>query len=595
LSLTPTAQADLKLVNDLPNSSSEASLRLGIVTPLASEEETIDSFLDAVLKHLDSNDRIFCVLDKACKDKTKEKIDAYHSQKDARVILIWAPENRSVVDAYFRGYRAAYEAGCQWILEMDGGFSHSPDIIPQFIEKMKTGVDFAAGSRFMSGGSYSGDLSRHLISRGGTFLANLLLGTRMKDMTSGFECFSRRAMRLVLDRGTKSRGHFFQTEIKFMLRSWNWMEVPIHYKNPSKSVGTNSLKDAFRNLWALFKKADAPAAEAEKKVSCVITTIQRPTDCVKKLGEVLSQSSSSLIVIGDKKGPADFDQKDSQFFSLTQQQDLKFELAKILPVAHYARKNIGYLLAAKKGAPCIYETDDDNMPNEEFKLRSLVVEAESISPRHWVNVYRAFSEQLIWPRGFPLECITAKETFSNIRSGMTVTEICPIQQGLADLSPDVDAVWRLTMDREFSFDKAKSAWLAPGSWCPFNSQTTWWWPVAYPLMYLPSYCSFRMTDIWRSFIAQRCLWELGRGLVFHSPEVVQERNIHILLKDFEGEVPGYTQNESIVRCLENLQLKGGPENVLSNLIKCYEAMIAAGYFPQKEMELVQAWAKDLTN
>ena len=79
---------------------------------------------------------------------------------------------------------------------------------------------------------------------------------------------------------------------------------------------------------------------------------------------------------------------------------------------------------------------------------------------------------------------------------------------------------------------ATEVWLGPETWCPFNSQSTWWFPVAYPLMYLPSRVSFRMTDIWRGFVAQRCLWELGKGIVFHAAEVVQRRNPHALLRDF---------------------------------------------------------------
>jgi dolichol-phosphate mannosyltransferase len=134
---------------------------------------------------------------------------------------------------------------------MDGGFSHPPAHIPRFIEAMEREADFAAGSRFSPGGSYSGRRSRYLISRGGTILANLLLGTRMRDMTSGFECFTRRALEEVVSRGVRSRGHFFQTEIRYMLRGWNWVEIPIRYRNPSRSVGRASLFEAFRILWAL--------------------------------------------------------------------------------------------------------------------------------------------------------------------------------------------------------------------------------------------------------------------------------------------------------------------------------------------------------
>ncbi|MBN8555145.1 MAG: DUF288 domain-containing protein [Deltaproteobacteria bacterium] len=565
--------------------------RIGVVTPLANEESTIDSFLDRVLAQLGPNDRIFCVLDKACKDKTVEKIKSYHQTKDDRAVLVWAPENRSVVDAYFRGYKEAYEAGCDWILEMDGGLSHLPEEIPNFLNAMKEDVDFIAGSRFMKGGSYSGPFSRHFISRGGTFLANLILKTRMRDMTSGFECFSRRAMQMILRKGTKSRSHFFQTEIKHMLHSWKWKEVPINYKNPSKGLGSSSLKDAFKNLWHLYKQT--PVSMTEEKVTCVVTTIQQPTKSIKKLASSLEKSKSSLLIIGDKKGPSSFDQKGADVFSLAKQNELSFTLAKTLPVGHYARKNLGYLLAIQQKAKCIYETDDDNMPNDHWKLRSMTVKAQAAKPRTWMNVYRVFSNELIWPRGFPLEEIREEKSFAHNQNTPEVLVDCPIQQGLADLSPDVDAIWRLALDNEFYFDRKPSLWLAPGTWCPFNSQTTWWWPVAYPLMYLPSHCTFRMTDIWRSFIAQRCLWELGYGMVFHSAEVIQERNEHRLLSDFAGEVSGYLQNEIIIQTLNKLKLKSGAEMVSENLISCYEALVKSGHFPQDEMELVKAWTEDL--
>jgi dolichol-phosphate mannosyltransferase len=159
-----------------------------------------------------------------------------------------------VVDAYFRGYEEAIELGCEWILEMDGGFSHRPEEIPRFVEAMERGFDFAAGSRFIKGGSHHGSLRRYLVSRGGSLLTNCLLGTRMRDMTSGFECFTRAALRFVVDRGVRSRAHFFQTEIRAMLASWNWVEIPITYTNPSNSVGKAQIADAMRCLWALSRE-----------------------------------------------------------------------------------------------------------------------------------------------------------------------------------------------------------------------------------------------------------------------------------------------------------------------------------------------------
>jgi hypothetical protein len=164
---------------------------------------------------------------------------------------------------------------------------------------------------------------------------------------------------------------------------------------------------------------------------------------------------------------------------------------------------------------------------------------------------------------------------------------------LVDGSPDVDAIWRLVLDKPFRFQPGASVALMSGVWCPFNSQSTWWWPEAYPLMYLPSFCTFRMTDIWRSFVAQRCLWALGGAVIFHASEVVQRRNAHNLLKDFQDEVPGYLANDQIVRLLEDQPLEPGTEAVGANLLRCYEALIKRGILPQKERPLVKAWRGDL--
>ncbi len=224
--------------------------KLGIVVPLANERAAVDALLRGVLCHLDGGDALYCVLDGVSQDGTRERV-AHWERQDARVRLVWAPENRCVVDAYFAGYRAALDGDCEWILEMDGGLSHRPEEIPRFLRSMRSGVDFAAGSRFVAGGSYRGSKRRYALSRGGTMLANVLLGTRMHDMTGGFECFSRGALEHVVARGVHARAHFFQTEIRHMLHDWSWVEVPISYRDPSPRVGSASILEALRILWQL--------------------------------------------------------------------------------------------------------------------------------------------------------------------------------------------------------------------------------------------------------------------------------------------------------------------------------------------------------
>jgi dolichol-phosphate mannosyltransferase len=230
---------------------------------MANERETAERFVREVLAACAPYEfgqvTFFAVLDRVSRDGTVELLRGLAGELP-QLRVVWAPENRSVVDAYLRGYREALDAGCDWVLEIDAGYSHQPSDIPAFFEKMLEGHDCVFGTRFRLGGRITeSSFKRRLISRGGTLLANLMLGTRLSDMTSGFELFSRAALQEVLERGVNSRGHFFQTEIKAHCHGLRVAEVPIHYRAASDSVNNNVLKDALRNLWRLFRARVAEA------------------------------------------------------------------------------------------------------------------------------------------------------------------------------------------------------------------------------------------------------------------------------------------------------------------------------------------------
>lgn len=321
----------------------------------------------------------------------------------------------------------------------------------------------------------------------------------------------------------------------------------------------------------------------------VVTTIHPPTPSVRRLAERLARAGAETIVVGDRKGPRAYDVPGTRLLSFEDQLAGPFALARLLPAGHYARKNVGYLHAMASGAACVYETDDDNHPAEGWAPRSRRVVASPVAAAGWLNAYAEFSDELIWPRGFPLDLVRRGPPATR---GAPAAADAPIQQGLADVAPDVDAIWRLVLDRPFRFERRPSILLEPGTWCPFNSQSTWWWAPAFRLMYLPSHCSFRMTDIWRSFVAQRCLWELGSGVAFHAAEVEQDRNAHDLMRDFEDEVVGYRTNRRIAEQLAALRLAPGPSAVGDNLLRCYEALAANGHVAADELALVRAWNED---
>ena len=228
---------------------------LAIVCPMANESSNAIDFVKQVLGFCADFRKVefFTVLDRVSTDGTLDLLKKY-AAGDARLKPVWAPENRSVVDAYLRGYREAIASGADWILEIDAGFSHRPADLPPFFEAMAEGYDCVFATRFAKGGKIEGSSrKRELISWGGTFLTNLLLRTKLSDMTSGFQLFKKEILERILDKGIFSRGPFFQTEMKAYCFQMNFTEIPITYSMASHSVGTGTIMDSLRQLWRLFR------------------------------------------------------------------------------------------------------------------------------------------------------------------------------------------------------------------------------------------------------------------------------------------------------------------------------------------------------
>ncbi|MGJ8668575.1 MAG: hypothetical protein ACSHXK_03705, partial [Oceanococcus sp.] len=243
----------------------------------------------------------------------------------------------------------------------------------------------------------------------------------------------------------------------------------------------------------------------------VVTTINEPVPIMKNLAKAASKANVPFFVIGDAKSPASYLLPAAEFFSLEIQHKRFGAFSQMLPTGHYVRKNLGYLAALETGAQWIVETDDDNDPLPGFltppsaRLNARTLKAGAA----WVNAYDFFGpSQSVWPRGLPLDEIQGGQIQSEQQEKREVD--AKIIQGLADENPDVDAVYRLTRPLPVHFDlDAEPLALSANQWCPFNSQNTWFHRDVATLLYLPAYCSFRMTDIWRSFIAQRCLWAVN--------------------------------------------------------------------------------------
>ncbi|MDP4623692.1 MAG: glycosyltransferase [Akkermansiaceae bacterium] len=220
------------------------------VVPLANEENDLGEFISVLVKAMDETGggKAYLIVDKVSKDRTLE-ICREISAREPRIATEWIPGNRHIVDAYLNGFKAALAGGHEIIIEMDGGLSHDPRAIPAFLRALNEGNDCAFGSRYINGGSMvDSPFSRRFLSKGGTLLAKVLLGSQLSDMTSGYQGFRRDVLQKIVDHPLRSRAHFYQTELRHLLRNQKLIEVPIHYRAPSPSVSKGAIRNSISVL-----------------------------------------------------------------------------------------------------------------------------------------------------------------------------------------------------------------------------------------------------------------------------------------------------------------------------------------------------------
>lgn len=352
----------------------------------------------------------------------------------------------------------------------------------------------------------------------------------------------------------------------------------------------------------------------------IVTSINEVTPAVKAFAAL---PGWQVLVVGDSITPADYAWEGVVFLSLETQTRLGYETVNHLPVGVYPRKNVGYVYAIAHGAELIYETDDDNAPTNEGdgvtvnpKMPSngkawpqlLPKKAEPTTsgrdPFHdpssefdWlaVNPYAYFETDHLWPRGFPLSKIVDYSDYK-VEQDTSTGYPATVQSYLADLDPDVDALWRLTQgDRigTIRFSREKEPVVLPrGVYCSHNAQNTIWYHESFWAMLLPITVTFRVTDIWRAYWGQRMMWDLGQRLMFAAPTVDQVRNPHSYLSDMREEEDLYRQTEDFLTFLNSWT---SPSTDLPQRLKDLgRDMVAGGFLGPADEELMNAWVDDLT-
>ena len=163
--------------------------------------------------------------------------------------------------------------------------------------------------------------------------------------------------------------------------------------------------------------------------------------------------------------------------------------------------------------------------------------------------------------------------------------------------PDVDAIFRLTKTMEhrkinITFDESSPSIQYPiFRMAPYNSQSTFFHYRAFWSLYLPTSVSFRLTDIWRSYWAQRLLWLLDDTVTFLGPNAHQIRNAHSYLKDFEEEKDMYSQTEALVDFLFKWRCQ--KSKFFECVVDLSQQMADQKFWHEDEVLKIQHWLNDL--
>ena len=223
-----------------------------LVLPTYNEVDNIDPFVRAVLPQLAgaAPDHHLLIVDDNSPDGTGAVADKLAAEFDV-VEVLHRPAKQGLGRAYLAGFRRVLDSGAELVLQMDADFSHDPADVPRLI-KGASSADLVLGSRYVRGGGVSDwGLLRRVLSRGGCWYAQHILGVEVNDLTGGFKCFNRRVLEGIKLDNVHADGYGFQIELTYcaLKAGFSVVEVPITFRE--RQVGTSKMSPriALEAVW----------------------------------------------------------------------------------------------------------------------------------------------------------------------------------------------------------------------------------------------------------------------------------------------------------------------------------------------------------
>lgn len=235
-----------------------ADRRLGhgalIVTPTYDERYNLPLFVRATLEVAPAANIL--VVDDASPDGTGQVADELAAE-DPRIRVMHRPGKLGLGTAYVQAFERGLSEGYTHFFEMDADLSHDPNYLPAFFEAFERGADVVVGSRNIPGGGVEGwGLGRHVLSKGGSLYSRMILGVGVKDLTTGYKAFTRRALEVIDLPSVRSNGYSFQIETTYraLLRGLSVVEVPIVFvdrRAGESKMSRRIFAEAISMVWKL--------------------------------------------------------------------------------------------------------------------------------------------------------------------------------------------------------------------------------------------------------------------------------------------------------------------------------------------------------
>jgi dolichol-phosphate mannosyltransferase len=225
-----------------------------IVIPTYDEAANVDAIVRAALRSLaeaSPDGYGVLIVDDNSPDGTGEIADRLATELEA-VRVLHRPGKQGLGAAYLAGFAEVLSLGAGYVIEMDADFSHDPADVVRLIAEARAGADLVIGSRYVDGGAVAGwTWPRRLISRGGSAYARAVLGLRVRDVTAGFKCFSRRALESIDLPSVRSHGYAFQVELTYRATraGLRVVEVPITFHDRRSGASKMSTRIALEATW----------------------------------------------------------------------------------------------------------------------------------------------------------------------------------------------------------------------------------------------------------------------------------------------------------------------------------------------------------